>query len=618
MSTTQRLIANKLIFSGPNNRLATVSFADGVNLIYGASNAGKSYTVKALDFMFGGKGPLPQIPESSAFDKVSLDLVLPLSGECSISRAMVGGAFQMIYGPGEEPTGNNSRVLSAKHDPSSDDNLSQLLLNECGFGSRYIAKDANGGKRSLSFRDIVRFCIVDETSIQSETSPAETGQYLTVTSERSALKFLLTGVDDRAIQPIENKKVFQTRTAAKVELLDEILTSLNEELTADYPDIDQLEDQEAKLERTFTAIKQEVEAGRESIRSLLSRKHQLAIQIAERTERLAEIGINLSRFEQLKKIYKSDIARLETLEEAGFLLLIGSDKDCPLCGAPPSAQTHQHETEEIEQISRASVAEIAKISFQAEELTKTIDRLNIENVAVTDTVARMEEDLKRVEEELTKKAPQIDSRQRTLDELMGARDHVLRGKSLLVRKNEITLRRNEIANLKPAAASEKPKLGVSSPVAHDFAQTISSVLTEWQFPGRRHVSFDENSYDLKIDGKYRRDNGKGVRAITHAAFKVALLQFCHERSLPHPGLVVLDTPLLTYRDPLSKEGPLSADETAIANTSLKDFFFEHLASLKGTGQFLIFENVDPPHDTSFIDHIEAFTGNSKTGRQGLF
>jgi hypothetical protein len=84
------------------------------------------------------------------------------------------------------------------------------------------------------------------------------------------------------------------------------------------------------------------------------------------------------------------------------------------------------------------------------------------------------------------------------------------------------------------------------------------------------VSFDEGTYDLRIDGKNRRDNGKGVRAITHAAFKVALLMFCRERGLPHPGLLVLDTPMLTYRDPLrSREGPLGADEQAIRNTSLK-------------------------------------------------
>ena len=130
---------------------------------------------------------------------------------------------------------------------------------------------------------------------------------------------------------------------------------------------------------------------------------------------------------------------------------------------------------------------------------------------------------------------------------------------------------------------------------HDFAQTVSRVLTEWWFPGQRHVSFDEATYDLRIDGKPRRDNGKGVRAITHAAFKVALLMFCRERGLPHPGFLMLDTPLLTYRDPLdSAAGPLSADEQAIKSTSLKDYFFAHLSSLGALGQIIVVETWNCP------------------------
>jgi hypothetical protein len=150
---------------------------------------------------------------------------------------------------------------------------------------------------------------------------------------------------------------------------------------------------------------------------------------------------------------------------------------------------------------------------------------------------------------------------------------------------------------------------------HEFAQTVSTILTEWHFPGDRHVSFDEVTFDLRIDGKARKDNGKGVRA---AAFKVALLLFCYERNLPHPGFVVLDTPLLTYRDPIrSKEGPLSADEQVLRDTSLKDFFFEHLSGNSDKGQFVVIENVDLPPDIERLARLETFTGDPASGRSGL-
>jgi hypothetical protein len=131
------------------------------------------------------------------------------------------------------------------------------------------------------------------------------------------------------------------------------------------------------------------------------------------------------------------------------------------------------------------------------------------------------------------------------------------------------------------------------------------------------VSFDDASYDLRIDGKLRGHNGKGVRAITHAAFKVALLLFCRERDLPHPGFLVLDTPLLTYRDPM-EDDRLEDDERALAASSLKQYFFEHLASVSDVGQFVIVENVDPPAGLDRIANVEVFNGLGQGNRAGLF
>ena len=94
--------------------------------------------------------------------------------------------------------------------------------------------------------------------------------------------------------------------------------------------------------------------------------------------------------------------------------------------------------------------------------------------------------------------------------------------------------------------------------------------------------------------------------------------FCRERNLPHPGFLILDTPLLTYRDPIrSKEGPLEEDEQALRNTSLKDFFFDHLSANSDKAQFVVIENIDLPPDIERLAHVETFTGDPLSGRQGL-
>jgi hypothetical protein len=148
---------------------------------------------------------------------------------------------------------------------------------------------------------------------------------------------------------------------------------------------------------------------------------------------------------------------------------------------------------------------------------------------------------------------------------------------------------------------------------------IQDVLHAWRYPGELSVSFDMEKLDIRLNGKLRTDNGKGVRAILHAAFKVGVLLFCHEKELPHPSFLVLDTPLLTYREPLKnpRHGDLTADEAELKASSLQDHFYAHLASLHDKAQFIILENVDPPADVDAATKM-LFTGELGNGRFGLF
>ncbi len=50
---------------------------------------------------------------------------------------------------------------------------------------------------------------------------------------------------------------------------------------------------------------------------------------------------------------------------------------------------------------------------------------------------------------------------------------------------------------------------------------------------------------------------------------------------------------------------------------MKQRFFEHLHSIRDLGQFIIFENVDPPGNIERLAKVEVFSGTA-SGRYGLF
>lgn len=159
--------------------------------------------------------------------------------------------------------------------------------------------------------------------------------------------------------------------------------------------------------------------------------------------------------------------------------------------------------------------------------------------------------------------------------------------------------------------NEPSRTDLSKTTLSDFSKKIEEILKEWHFPGEGRVYFDEVERDFVIDGKPRGSRGKGLRAITHAAVTIGLMEYCRDMSLPHPGFVVLDSPLLAYWAPEGKEDDLKG-------TDLKDKFYDYLVENHSDSQVIIIENEHPSERLAQHVAMTVFTKNPTQGRYGLF
>jgi hypothetical protein len=591
-------------FSGPSGE-RHVDFFDGLNVICGSSDTGKSYLAETIDFMLGGS-ELRKIDELVGYDRITLSLESGSGEEWHLERALNGGGFKLTGGDQDE-----SMILKATHSHGATDNLSGFLLDKLGLlGKKVLKSSAKSTLQSLGFRNIARLVIVQEEEIATKGSPFWSGQFTTKTSELATVKLLVTGMDDSAI----NTPVFKViDNSGKISLLDDLISELADDVGDSKRE--ELETQIEKIDVTLERYRKSIAHNEELVSELLERRQNNVFQRQLVSERIDEIADLFTRFDLLRDHYDVDVERLEAIKESGSMLIYVDEVDCPMCGAAPCNQHLEDDNEaDLRSAVLAASAEIAKIEQLKNDLVRTIDELKIEGEELSRGYLTQQKEYAEIEISLKEAlSPRKEEEKIDYEGLFELRQDVSKKINGFERIEQLTQRKSSLEK-EGGSAGGKTTAVVSIPdtIGDSLSDKISSILNDWNFPGECKVVFDKGSSDFIIDGKPRGSRGKGLRSITHAAVSLGLLEYAQENSLPHPGFLVLDSPLLAYFAP---EGD---DDLLLRGSNLKEKFYEYLVRHHGSGsQIVIIENQHPPQEALPNMHLTVFTNNPHEGRAGL-
>lgn len=601
---SEYLRLDKLGFSGPSKR-SDIRFYSGVNVICGASDTGKSFLAEAVDFMLGGS-ELKVIPEREGYSTIELGLSSTRGESWTFERAISGGDFILRQGELTEK-------LRQSHAHERIDNVSGYLLSKIGLlGKRILKSSAKSKTNSLSFRNLARLVIVQEGEIQQKGSPFWGGQFTLKTAELATIKLLLTGIDDSAIVSAAHDEPDQS---GQIGLLDDLIADLTSEIIDMGDEKGELEAQLERLEASAAEHRDSVADAQRTLDAQMGERRELAKQQHEIDDRLDEIQELRARFELLREHYGVDRERLRSIQESGTLFAYVERVVCPLCGAGPEAQHADADCEgNVATIVEAATAEISKIERLSKELSSAVtdllteqDSLSALRVTVGHAYANVDADIRQT------MAPHVEEARAKFTDIIETRSAVRESLALFERLEKLEVRRAGLDDV-AAEPAEKAKVavGFSEVVAHQFSLKVEQILKAWNFPGECRVHYDKDASDFVIDGKPRGSRGKGLRAITHAAVSIALLEYCQEHELPHPGFLLLDSPLLAYFKPEGDE------DTALQGTDLKERFYSYLKAHHGDeSQVIIIENQHPPDSELEGLNLTVFTRNPAEGRFGL-
>ncbi|MFF7250524.1 hypothetical protein ACFZBU_42420 [Embleya sp. NPDC008237] len=598
-----------LTYAGSGKPTAGVEFDPSLTVIYGASDTGKSFVAESIEYMLGG-AHTPVVPEAEGYSQILLGLRLPDGSPLTLLRAP---DTNTVHVHRQDLRTLVTRPADAKvtaiHTASSRNSLSQFLLGELGLAGLKIRKNEAGGTRGLALNDLVHLSVVPETRMVASLSPvlhssASSGK----TAAASVMRLLLTG--DGAPDVATGPNAGQRRVnKGKITLLDQIILDLNGKLTT-QENVRELRARQARLQASIDEHSATLRVMTDRHLDAVMTRMRMAEERATLEARLAEVGDLVSRFVLLEAQYRSDLARLDMVTEAGSILGYFRMGTCVFCGAEPEHQDPGHREHETTRLHMAVQSESAKTSALLADLLPTIADLRTQFDELNARWASVVEGAHRADEQIAAAEQMSAPLRERMEETLRARSAIERNLDLHERIDELEERRSRLDG-EGAESSHRPADHVPNRVLSTFDDALRRTLEAWKVPFVEFPEYDQYAMDVRAGGRRRAGRGKGIRSVLHSAFTTALARYCLAESKPHPGFVVLDSPVVTFRDPITE--PVGEDVDLTSN--VVDHFYRDM--LDFPGQAVVIENGDPPADVLAQARVYQFAG-AGSGRSGFF
>lgn len=604
-----------ILLRGSNVQDAVVTFADRSNVLAGESDTGKSYLVHCLDYIFGADELRKRIEEAEPYSQLIVEFENSKSEFLTLERGLGGGHIAVHKGRLKDiNTTNAERVAPKRTGKSQAKDVTAVLLEFAGIKEAKLRKNDRGEVNRLTIRTMLPLLLVDEVSIIDERSPVLGKTGFDATARKRAFAYMLSGKDDAGIIATERKDIATARLNAQLGVISDLLTPIEQRLQNRA--IHGADDSIVKIDSTIAELSQLLSDHSQERVALESERREAITTIQRADSQIIAIEELLKQYGLLGDRYRTDLERLDFIAEGAHFFESLQEVRCPLCDQLMSPDHSHKASQGSEAIYHAARAEASKIRAHKKDLEQATETLEKLRLARESERGRGQETTKRVEARIESiLAPKLRASSSRLDQLVARRVELEAARSDEVQASGLREIKGRIESATigrgPSALGWEP---LPSKALRDFCIEVEAVLKEWKWEGEGRVEFDEAEYDIKVDGQRRQSHGKGVRAVLYSAFVIGLLRYCHANDRPHPGAVVIDSPLTSY-----KKGKAGGSGDGPVNAGMEAAFWQSLRSTQTGVQIIVIENKEPPADVAQAVNYEWFAGkNAQSGERKGF
>lgn len=573
----QAFMIEKLRVSGAGKIEGIVDFTDGLNIIQGRSNTGKTWILKCIYYLFSSD-TRPYSPLTGYTDIEGV-FMTKRYGRIKISRKLDEETVMVIA--------DNEEILDGEYATNykkeGQKYLNDLWLRIIGLDETIkVPSNARYARERISWTNIASVFFADENEIdKSDSIVIEDSRYETPLI--ASLYFLLTGDYKEGIAEIPKKEVANARKQGVLDYIEEQVGSLTQKRVRYIMQLEELTGMD--IEKEMRDLTDHIQDVQQEINDLIEENAAIVRQMAEYQQEDANCKVLLDRYETLISQYKADLQRLNFISKGEKVVKgLPANGVCPFCGGEIHAEEDDSYVEAIN-------AEIRRI---ASELTV---------IAATEKNVREEqEEIKRSIEELHIRRNEVN---RVLDEknreIQNYRTGLERFRDYTTIQNGISFVNEQLEVLGKKKISElqkqkNPPLYHAKDEFHEevgngFDLLLNSILKECNYRSVGYASWDFKRFDILMDGVPKsEDQGKGYRSFLNSVVALMLYDYFNRDGVYiKPGILMIDTPLLGFDE----------NEDGFEGETIKNGLYQYFINHQGDGQVIIVDNLNVIPDIDF-------------------
>lgn len=558
----------QLRVSGSGKIDGVIEFIDGLNIIQGRSNTGKTWILKCIYYLFSSD--TPPFSLLTGYSDIEGIFVTRRYGDITIKRKLNETQAEVTCTHPEVEDG----VYNTNYQGKGSLYLNDLWLRIIGLNETIrVPKSARYARERISWANIVNVFFADEDEIDKSGSLIIKNSYYE-TALIASLYFLLTGDYKEGVEEILKPEMANEKKKAVVSYIEEQVAALSDRKASYIMQLEELTG--VDIDKQMQELTEGISELQQQLSELMEENAAIIGQISEYQQEDANCKVLIDRYKSLTSQYKADLQRLDFISKGEKAIKGLSVNDtCPFCGGP--IESHD------ENYNVAIQAEIKRIVSELAVIVATENSVREEQVGINKNI-----------KELTKRRTEISAAiaERTL-KINDYRTNLRRFRDYTKLQSGIDFVNEQLQTLGQKKVSELQKKK-NPPLYHakkefeelvgtEFNDLLNKILKECNYRAG-YASWDFKTFDILMDGVSKEeDQGKGYRSFLNSVIALMLYEYFNSDDVfIKPGILMIDTPLLGFDE----------NEHGIQGVTLKNGLYQYFINHKSEGQIIIVDNLN--------------------------